>query len=96
MDRRTDEALDALWLVGNAVLGNARPQDDQAMDVLREALDALTWFIEDLDPDLDIDPESEAEAFLESMARFDALMAESKVDHPTQGATSADSPSTTE
>ncbi len=81
--------MTALWLLADAVLGEAPPRDEEDMEALYDALQTVTWFIDDLDPDSDPDPVSEAFlAAIEKMKRSGGGSNEGRAGKDTTGAPS--------
>ena len=83
--------MTALWLLADAVLGEAPPRDEADMEALYDALQTVTWFIDDLDPDSDCDPGSEA--FLAAVEKLNRRGGGSSEGRARQGTMGAPSPS---
>ncbi len=85
--------MTALWLLADAVLGEAPPRDEEDMEALYDALQTVTWFIDDLDPDSDADSESQTEAFLAAVEKVNRRGGGSSESRLGQGTMGAPSPS---
>jgi hypothetical protein len=87
--------MTALWLLADAVVGEAPPQDEADMEALYDALQTVTWFIDDLDPDSDSDSDSDpgSEAFLAAVEKVNRSGGGSSEGRARQGTVGAPSPS---
>jgi hypothetical protein len=85
--------MTALWLLADAVVGEAPPQDEADMESLYDALQTVTWFIDDLDPDSDSDSDPGSEAFLAAVEKVNRSGGGSSEGRTRQGTMGAPSPS---